>query len=151
MPKYGDDYWFMMQLKPWLESQGILNPEHGGNVFTAGFPLREIVDTWLFHYQYDNIRLANIVAPVLLVFPKWFGSSVMLAAFVFVIWGSYRISGTCWQRSAMVPVSLCVWLFFMPLRSRIRHTGCSVELYNWCGNGNSCMDSCCRCQTWEQA
>lgn len=35
MPKYGDDYWFMLQFKTWFESQGIQYPEQGSNYIAS--------------------------------------------------------------------------------------------------------------------
>lgn len=42
MPKYIDDYWYMAPLKPWFDSQGIINPDKGGNIIEAGIPWSEI-------------------------------------------------------------------------------------------------------------
>ena len=42
MPKYYDDYMYMVHLRPWFASQGIDFPENGGDVFRAGIPWRGI-------------------------------------------------------------------------------------------------------------
>ena len=61
MPKYTDDYWYMMHLRPWFESQDIIYPEDGGNILRGGIPFREIWATWSEHYGNDNIRFGNLL------------------------------------------------------------------------------------------
>ena len=78
MPKYTDDYWYMMHLRPWFESQDIIYPEDGGNILRGGIPFREIWATWSEHYGNDNLRFGNLLAPILLIFPKWVGSGFTL-------------------------------------------------------------------------
>lgn len=116
MPKFMDDYWYMMHLRPWFESQGIVYPENGGNIFKAGIPWEAILDTWYEHYEEDNIRLGNLVAPILLLFPKWIGSGICLACLVYSIIVGLGLTGIDWRNSRLAPVALFLCTFFMPWR-----------------------------------
>ena len=119
MPKFMDDYWYMMHLRPWFESQGIVYPENGGNIFKAGIPWEAILDTWYEHYEEDNIRLGNLVAPILLLFPKWIGSGICLACLVYSIIVGLGLTGIDWRNSRLVPVALFLCTFFMPWRDHL--------------------------------
>lgn len=119
MPKYNDDYWYMWRLRPWFAAQGIDNPENGGNIFTAGIPWLEIVATWHDHFMSDNVRLGNILAPFLLLFPKWVGSGLVTLMMVGIVFMSFRIAGIDWRRSPMVPLALFAWTFGLPWRNHL--------------------------------
>lgn len=114
MPKYIDDYWYMIHLGPWFESQGIFSPEQGGDVWSHGIPWAMVYDTWVEHWTTDNARLCNCILPLLLLLPKWACSVVSLLAWVVAMFLSFRLSGTDWRRSAFVPVALALWGFLMP-------------------------------------
>lgn len=114
MPKYIDDYWFMELLRPWFEAQGIVNPDGGGNIFKAGIPLSEILQTWNWHYHYDNIRLGNMVVVIFLLFPKWLGSGLALSAWMYAVVRGFTLAGVDWRRSSLVPVGLALYYVLLP-------------------------------------
>lgn len=114
MPKYIDDYWFMEFLRPWFDAQGIADPDGGGNIFKAGIPWREIAATWWHHYEYDNIRLANIMVVIFLMFPKWLGSGVALVAWMYAVVRGFGLAGLDWSRSPLLPVALALYYVLMP-------------------------------------
>lgn len=118
MPGYHDDYWYRYHLREWFVAQGVMYPEDGGNVFAAGFPWKEIRITWYSHFMGDNIRLVNLFAPLLLIFPKWVGSGLMLIFWVMTVFASFRFAGVDWRRSPLVPVAMAAWLFFLPWSDR---------------------------------
>lgn len=114
MPKYYDDYCFLEFLEPWFSSQDIVNPDGGGDFFAAGFPMSGILDTAVWHYLNDNGRLCNMLAPLLLVFPKWFGSGVMTLLLVWSVLLSLRFAGVSLRRSPLVALALFMWTFMLP-------------------------------------
>ena len=116
MPKYYDDYWYMWHLYPWFETQGILYPENGGNIFSAGIPWQGIFDTWVEHYNEDNIRLPNMLVPVFLLFPKWIGSGLMVLLSGWTIVLVLKVSNIDWHKSPLVPPVIFYWMFMMPWR-----------------------------------
>lgn len=116
MPKYIDDYWYMVHLGPWFESQGLFSPENGGDVAAHGIPWGMIRDTWAEHWTTDNSRLVNCIVPLVELFPKWFGSTISLICWIWAMFMSFRLAGVDWRRSAFVPVALALWGFLMPWR-----------------------------------
>lgn len=114
MPKYTDDYWYMMHLRPWFESQDIIYPEDGGNILRGGIPFREIWATWSEHYGNDNIRFGNLLAPILLIFPKWVGSGFTLVCLGIAVIGGFVLADINWRKSPFVPIGLCMWMFLLP-------------------------------------
>lgn len=114
MPKYTDDYWYMMHLRPWFESQDIIYPEDGGNILRGGIPFREIWATWSEHYGNDNIRFGNLLAPILLIFPKWIGSGFTLVCLGIAVIGGFVLADINWRKSPFVPIGLCMWMFLLP-------------------------------------
>lgn len=116
MPKYYDDYMYMVHLRPWFASQGIDFPENGGDVFRAGIPWGGILDTWREHYGDDNIRLPNLLIPFFLLFPKWVGSGIMTLLWGWTVMTLLRLTVRDWRHSPLVPVSLALLTFCMPWR-----------------------------------
>lgn len=114
MPKQLDDYSFMTHLKYWFDSQGINFPENGGNVLKYGLPLDGLADMVTQRWQIDNIRLANFLATILLIFPKWVGSGLMLLLLMLTILTGFRLSGIDTARSPLVPLALVMWTFLLP-------------------------------------
>lgn len=114
MPKYIDDYWYMMYLRPWFESQGIIDPENGGNIFRPGIPFDAILETWQFHFSKDNARLGNLLAPIILMFPKWVGSGIISVVWLYSTIGVFRLSQTNMRDILPVGFGLLMLYFFMP-------------------------------------
>lgn len=119
MPKCSDDYWYMMFLRPWYAAQGIIDPENGGNIFKAGIPFDAIWDTWRNHYETDNVRLGNLLAPVLLMFPKWFGSGLMAIVWLFTTIEIFRVAGIEMRNKLGVGLALVFLYFCLPWRVRM--------------------------------
>lgn len=113
-PKHSDDYWYMLPLKSWFESQGIVWPEEGGNVFRAGVPFREMFSVWSEHYMIDNIRLGNVLSVFLLMFPKWVGSGLMVMCWIYCMFGTFSLAGLNWRKSRYIWLALVMWGFLMP-------------------------------------
>lgn len=106
IPKVGDDFWFIHQLRKWFISQDIFWPESGGNIFRGEGLLKGILGVWRCHYEEDNIRLGNMIAPLLLIFPKWFGGGLSVIMLAWLMRGMYRYAGLCVRHSALVGLSL---------------------------------------------
>lgn len=116
MPKYYDDYMYMVHLRPWFAEQGVVFPENGGDIFSHGIPWRAIFDTWVEHYKEDNIRIPNLMITFFLMFPKWFGSGIMTVLWGCTVVAGLRLAGVDWRRSPLLPVAMLMWMFFMPWR-----------------------------------
>lgn len=116
MPKYIDDYWYLEYFGDWFSSQGISDPEWGGNFFKAGVPWREMMDTWEWHYENDTFRLGNILVVPFLLLPKWVGSSVAFGFWIFAVIGGLRLVGIDVKRSPLVPLALASYYVLMPWR-----------------------------------
>ncbi len=62
MPMAFDDYWYSSYIFDYKEK------------LRSGFPLREIFETWKYHWQADNGRLANVIFVPFLTIPRWVGA-----------------------------------------------------------------------------
>ncbi|MDE6381337.1 MAG: DUF2029 domain-containing protein [Muribaculaceae bacterium] len=118
MPKYCDDWWYMERLRGWFESQGVWYPTDGGDILSAGIPWPDIAGVWKDHIMTDNSRLCNILVVPFLLLPKWVGSTLALAAWVYAMWGSFRLAGADWRRSPLVPAAFALWSFLLPWREQ---------------------------------
>lgn len=114
MPKFSDDFWFMQFLRPWFETQGVVNPTDGGNILKAGIPRDLVLDSWRWRRACDNMRLCNMVVIVLLLLPKWLGSSVALLSWAYSVMKGFRLAGVDWRRSALVPPALLGYCMILP-------------------------------------
>lgn len=114
MPKGTDDYEYMRHLKPWFDSQGVELPEYGGNLFKAGVPKEAIIETIRERYYSDNIRLGNVIAPLMLTLPKVIGSGVMALLFVAITLWIFKISGIRIRRSPLVPIGIFMLALGLP-------------------------------------
>ncbi len=100
MPYVGDDYWYMLNLKDYFDGP------------RDYFPYRELRQTWVWHFQLDNIRASNVVFTFFLLIPKWIPSllsGVML--FVSLVL-SARLAGAEGYKGAGVIVIL--YTFALP-------------------------------------
>lgn len=102
MPLYMDDFWFMMNLKPWLEGVP------GVSAWDA------VVETWSDRLASDNSRLANIFFVPFLLLPKWVGAAVAAIMFGVVVVWSLRICGVDVSRSPLTAIALFLWSFCLP-------------------------------------
>ena len=114
MPKNTDDYWYMNHLQNWFAGQGALYPETGGNVIKYGIPWNSIVEIWKDHFEEDNIRLGNLMAPFLLLGPKWPWSLLMLVMWFIALYMYGRFAGLDMKQSPLVVVLLAMPVFVMP-------------------------------------
>lgn len=129
MPKHADDYWFLMEgLDKWFLKQGLTDANAGGNIIKYGIPWEEIKATWSYHYNFDNARLGNILVPFFLLLPKWIGSGLCVAAWLFAMTGSFRLAKVNIRQSPLVPLAVFLWCFFMPWRNGM---GCVVFQFNY--------------------
>ena len=128
MPKNTDDYWYMHNLRDWFAGQGVLYPENGGNIFKYGIPFNAIMETWKEHWVNDNTRLGNLIAPVLLLGPKWLWSGVLTVVWFLAIYQFGRFAGVDMRRSPLVVVLLTAFVFYMPWNDPF---GCLVFQMNY--------------------
>lgn len=128
MPKYTDDYGYMAFLRPWFERQGVFVPENGGNFFTAGFPWKEITDTWSSRWQTDNLRLGNMLVVFFLCLPKWVGAGLIWMSWVWAMFAAARYTDVDWRRSRAMLWAIIFWGFFMPWRN---HLGSLDFMFNY--------------------
>lgn len=128
MPKYVDDYMFMYHLSNWFFDQGVMNGEHGGNIFEAGLPWDEMMTTWRERYQIDNARFGNIIVVFFLLLPKWVGSLLVAGCWIWVMISGLRLVDINIRKSALVPLAILLWGFFMPWRN---HQGSLDYQFNY--------------------
>lgn len=128
MPKYGDDWWFMSSFGDWLHTHGCDRFTDGVNVFRTGFPMKEIIESWAYHYNYDNARLGNVIVMFFLFMPKWIGSGISVLCLYYTVVASFRLLGVDRRRSAIVPLMLSMWYFLMPWQN---HMGGLVYQFNY--------------------
>ena len=112
-PKYIDDFWYAYDMRNWFQDQGVWNITEGGNIFKYGIPWEEMRHTISVHMDYDTRRLCNAVGTFMLIFPKWVGSSISLAALLFSIWGCLKIAGIQIGKSWLVAVCIGLWTLTM--------------------------------------
>ncbi|MBD5301571.1 MAG: hypothetical protein HDS16_01005 [Bacteroides sp.] len=113
-PKCSDDYWYMMLMKPWFEFHGVTGPGWNVNIFTQGLPVQEILSTWEWRFYNDNIRLANCIGTIFLIFPKWLGSGLSLLALGYAVVRGFRLINVDWLRSPLVGFALVLYYFALP-------------------------------------
>ncbi len=113
-PKCLDDWWYMFHLRDWFEAQGVDNPEYGGSIAAAGIPWDGLKATWIEHFYEDNARIGNMLAPVLMLFPKWVGSGLMSVAWIVAMAYSFRAAGVRMRNVTLVGVGVIMWGVFMP-------------------------------------
>lgn len=114
MPKFYDDYMFMVRLRPWFEAQGVVYPENGGNVLSSGFPCLMVVDTWAEAYAIDNIRIAQLLLPICLIFPKWVNSMVIAIIWGIIVYLIFKAAKIDNKKSLLVPAGLALLLYGLP-------------------------------------
>lgn len=108
-PKYVDDLWYLMDIRPWFEKLSLIEPTNTPFPVNARLPLREVWSTWISHFGNDNSRLANLTATFLLVFPKQLGSGLSVCLWLFAILSGFKLSGVSWRHSVIVPIGLLLF------------------------------------------
>lgn len=86
--------------------------------FINGGGLRSLFDGWwqscLLHYNIDNVRIPNMLAPGLMLLPKWLNAAVLATAVSAVVYYGSRVAGV-WRRSMFAfAVILCGVVFALP-------------------------------------
>lgn len=132
-PATSDDWWFKSQLRPWFEAQGLRDPSDGGNTFRNGIPWDIIVETWQYHFRIDNVRLGNIIVVILMILPRWIGTSISALSFIAVVMCGFRIAHVDWRKSAWIPLAVLLWTFMFPIQDRFTSVVFQVN-YVW-GSG----------------
>lgn len=128
MPKYMDDYWFMINLNDWFYKQNIPDITMGGNIFKEGIPWKQIFETWEFRWSHDNGRLGNIIATILLLCPKWVGSSICLCAWIWCMQLSFELTNIKIANSPLVSAAIILWTLLLPWSN---HMGVMVFQFNY--------------------
>lgn len=128
MPKYMDDYSFLLQLSDWYYENGVADPTEGVNVFKAGLPFDSISQMWSEHWSTDSDRLANLIGSFMLIFPKWFGSLFPWIAWMFVMYFSFKIAGVKINQTLPISLAIVFWGIFLPWPS---HMGALMYQYNY--------------------
>ena len=113
-PRTMDDYWFILQLRPWFESQNILPPVEGGNIFHTEGLWEGIRQVWLDHYYTDNIRIGNLVAPFVLALPSPVARTVSVLLLLYAVLSIFKLAKVDIKTSPLVPVGVVSLMFFLP-------------------------------------
>lgn len=113
MPRMMDDIWFLFQLRPWYEAQGMSFPDRAGDIFGTPGVVDGIRQIWLDHYYTDNIRFGNILAPILLVLPLWIGKSLSILILFYILYGMSAIAGFDIRRSPLCILMLALLGFVL--------------------------------------
>lgn len=114
MPKHADDFRFLNFVSQWFFNQGINDLNSGGNIFEYGLPFSDIFYTWRELWEVDNIRLGNLLAVFLLLFPKWLISTGSLLIWIYCMIESLRLAGVSVRKSPLVAFALLLWAVFIP-------------------------------------
>lgn len=134
-PKYTDDYWYMENMRSWHEAQMIDYPNCGGDIFRYGIPWERIGETVRQHYAGDTARVCNMVGAFMVIFPKWVGSLPPFIAFLFTIWGAFRLSGVEMRRSWLTGIGIAMWVLTMLWHETM---GSDIFQYNYIVSGGLC-------------
>lgn len=113
-PKLIDDYWYMLPLREWFFSQDAFYPDDGANILKGEGLWNGLREVWLYHYLNDNIRLGNIINPLMLTLPKWVSGLVATVVACWTFFAVLRVTGVDWRRSPLVPVALLGFFYLIP-------------------------------------
>lgn len=146
MPRYGDDIGYLHLFQRWFADRGVFDTDEGVS-FSAGFPWRELADTWVFRFYDDNARLAMFFSPLFMLFPKWAGATVMALLLLVTVRVSLAVAGIDWHRSALVPILLVLVMAVLPWRDGLSElvfqlnyipaTACAILLIAWLKNNEA--------------
>lgn len=119
LPHHLDDSWYNYASYPWLKAHGYLTLADGVDIFRDGLPWDSIAETWRTHYQYDNVRMADIFLPVMLFFPSWLNASMLSVCFGLTVVMLCRLAGVDPWRSPLMPLMTCMLCLSFPWRENI--------------------------------
>lgn len=118
MPYSCDDYWYMTPLRDYC--MGI----------DTSFPAEELWKCWTAHYQYDNIRLANVVFTFTLLIPKIIPSIISGLLVGVILWLSSKLSGLSWRNPLLLMLLTFMLTFMLPWYEEM-FTQCYALNYIW--------------------
>ena len=118
MPYTCDDFWYMTPLRDYC--MGI----------DTSFPANGLWECWKYHYEFDNIRLANVVFTFTLLIPKIFPSIMSGLLVGVMLWLSSRLSGLSWRNPLLLVVSALMLSFMLPWYEEM-FTQCFALNYIW--------------------
>ncbi len=102
MPYSCDDYWYMTPLRDYC--MGI----------DTSFPSEALWECWRYHYECDNIRLANVVFTLTLLIPKIIPSIISGLLVGIMLWLSSKLSGLSWRNPLLMMVLTFMLSFMLP-------------------------------------
>lgn len=108
-PRHHDDLWFLDKFSDYLKAQGIVALERDPDLTANPFPFQEIIETWRYHYTFDNARFSNTLVVPFLLLPIWIPQTLSLLCWAYCVFGSLRIAGMNWRRSPLVPYAIFAW------------------------------------------
>ena len=118
MPYTCDDFWYMTPLRDYC--MGI----------DTSFPANGLWECWKYHYESDNIRLANVVFTFTLLIPKIFPSIMSGILVGVMLWLSSRLSGLSWRNPLLLGVLALMLTFMLPWYEEM-FTQCFALNYIW--------------------
>lgn len=114
MPKYLDDWEFSLGFRPWFESQGLVSPQKGGNIWIYDFPKGAIWDAIERHFEWDTSRFSNILGIILLLFPKWIAGIPATLCWIYSMYASLRLAKLDIGQSTLIPLAIFMWILGLP-------------------------------------
>ena len=126
MPYACDDFWYMTPLRDYC--MGI----------DSSFPAKGLWECWTFHYEHDNIRLANIVFTLTLLMPKIFPSIMSGLLVGVILWLSSKQCGLSWRNPLLMVVLALMISFMLPWYEEM-FTQCFALNYIWATALSLCL------------
>ncbi|MBQ2838401.1 MAG: hypothetical protein IJE73_01995 [Muribaculaceae bacterium] len=118
MPYTCDDYWYMTPLRDYC--MGI----------DTSFPSEALWECWRYHYECDNIRLANVVFTFTLLIPKIIPSIISGLLVGVILWLSSKLSGLSWRNPLLMMMLAFMLSFMLPWYEEM-FTQCFALNYIW--------------------
>ncbi len=118
MPYTCDDYWYMTPLRDYC--MGI----------DVTFPSEALWECWKYHYECDNIRLANVVFTFTLLMPKIIPSILSGLLVGVMLWQSSKLSGINYRNPLLLMLLAFMLTFMLPWYEEML-TQCFALNYIW--------------------
>lgn len=118
MPYTCDDYWYMTPLADYCKG------------IDTSFPATELWECWKYHYECDNIRLANIVFTFTLLIPKIIPSIISGLLVGVMLWLSAKLSSINWRNPLLMMLLTLMLSFMLPWYEEML-TQCFALNYIW--------------------